>query len=1124
MNSKYLLLAFVSALSPQTLGATTNTVNNLNDSGAGSLRDAISASVAGDTINFSVNGTITLTTGALVLSRDLLIVGPGTGLLTISGNHASRVLKISGGAFNISALTIANGSFTDFGNANDTGGGGVSIEDADVTLNNCIFSGNNSETSGNGGGGAIHTHFAQVTINNCAFLGNNTQSRQLTGSGGAIWSSDSRLTVNNCTFSGNSPGALYDLTVTEAPYLLALKVNNSTLSNNTLGPAINIDNFHGNVFITSCTLADNIGGNLSLPKDGPPVFISNSIIAGHSDIPDDVGGKFTSLGHNLIGVTNYTSGWLPSDLTGSLDAPLPALLAPLRDNGGPTPTRLLLLGSPAINAGDDSIADRFPFDQRGLPRRVGAHVDIGACELGAGEGARPPLAVSNNNDSGFGSLRQAILDSPLYEQHTVTFDPTVRGRIVLTTGELELTTDVTILGPGAKLLTVDGNNSTRVFHVTATDGYCHILNLGIANGRSPAGGGGGISVEGDASLSISGCTVTNCYAAGSDAIANGGGGIYIGPGTLAGTPNVTIIRSTISGNSTPYSGGGLMLFNGNVSLENCTVSGNSTLDNSTAAAAGGGISIHSGALSIYEGTVANNSSAGQGGGIGRIGGTATLYSTLVANNTALVGPDCSGQIISDYRTTGYNLIGKTNGCVGFSAETHDLLGSIDRPLNPKLGPLQDNGGGVPTMALLAGSPAIDQGSSFGFSVDQRGQPRTLDVLAVVNALGGDGTDIGAFECAPSLGTVVAWGNNALGQTNPPAGLTGVVAIAGGFYHSVALRNDGTVVAWGLNGDGQTTVPPGLTNVVAIAAGGNQTIALKHDGSVAAWGLNSFGQTTVPSSLRTIQADADAATAIAAGYEHTVALRKNGTILAWGRNGNGEATPPPGLSGVRGIAAGNGFTLALTGDGTVSAWGYNNNGQTDVPPGLTGVVAIAAGYFHSVALKSDGTVVAWGYNGQGQTNVPAGLTGVSAIAASGDNVVALKNDGTVVEWGGNGSGQADVPNGLTGVTAVSAGLLHTLALIGADSPPAPRPRFSGTLTAISSGFAFGLTSLAPNQSFRIQSSTDLSSWRDIAILLATNSSMQVTLPTTTGSLEFYRVAFEYPGTPIKGAAPVAAADR
>ena len=264
----------------------------------------------------------------------------------------------------------------------------------------------------------------------------------------------------------------------------------------------------------------------------------------------------------------------------------------------------------------------------------------------------------------------------------------------------------------------------------------------------------------------------------------------------------------------------------------------------------------------------------------------------------------------------------------------------------------------------------------------------------------------------SDGTVAAWGDNNTGETSIPVGLTGVIAIAAGYSHAVALKSNGTVVAWGNSYFGATTVPAGLTGVIAIAAGGNFTLALKNNGTVVAWGYNAYGQATVPAGLTGV-------TAISAGIDFAVALKNDGTVVAWGYNGSGQTTVPAGLTGVTAIAAGYDFTVALKNNSTVVAWGNNGSGQTTVPAGLAGVTAITAGESYTVALKSDGTVVAWG-----NTTVPAGLTGVAAIAASSDYAVALKNDGTVAAWG---DGEPTVPNGLTGVTSIAAGINYTLAL-------------------------------------------------------------------------------------------------
>jgi Tol biopolymer transport system component len=277
----------------------------------------------------------------------------------------------------------------------------------------------------------------------------------------------------------------------------------------------------------------------------------------------------------------------------------------------------------------------------------------------------------------------------------------------------------------------------------------------------------------------------------------------------------------------------------------------------------------------------------------------------------------------------------------------------------------------------------------------------------------------------SKGTVVAWGWNGDGQTDVPAGLSGVTAIAGGYTHTVALKSDGMVVAWGDNSYGKTNVPAGLSNVTAIAAG-SHTLALKSDGTVVAWGDHGWGQTTVPAGLSNV-------TAIAAGLTHSVALKSDGTVVAWGDNSYGQRTVPAGLSGVTAIAGGGAHTVALKSDGTVVAWGYDGWGQTTVPAGLGGVAAIAAGGNHTVALRIDGTVVAWGNNGYGQTTVPAGLSGVTAIAAGYYYTVALKSDGTVVAWGDNSHGQTNVPAGLSGVTAIAAGGYHAVALVGRAPP-------------------------------------------------------------------------------------------
>jgi alpha-tubulin suppressor-like RCC1 family protein/methionine-rich copper-binding protein CopC len=310
-----------------------------------------------------------------------------------------------------------------------------------------------------------------------------------------------------------------------------------------------------------------------------------------------------------------------------------------------------------------------------------------------------------------------------------------------------------------------------------------------------------------------------------------------------------------------------------------------------------------------------------------------------------------------------------------------------------------------------------------------------------------------------------------------------IGVAGGNWHTVALKSDGTVKAWGNNqggqlgtGDNVSTNEPvnvnGLSGIIEVSAGVYHTLALKNDGTVWVWGFNEYGLGDGTSTESTTPVQVSGLASIIAissnGVgDHSLALKNDGTVWAWGRNTWGElgdgsatdrATPVQayGLTNVTAIAAGGGHSLALKGDGTVWAWGNNQYGPlgqgttwgtyyTPVQvPGLTGVAAIAAGGNHSLALKNDGTVWAWGGNTWGElgdgsatdraTPVQAyGLTNVTAIAAGGGHSLALKGDGTVWAWGNNQYGQLGVgsrpPNTISAPTQVitASGLTSAISI-------------------------------------------------------------------------------------------------
>ncbi len=131
----------------------------------------------------------------------------------------------------------------------------------------------------------------------------------------------------------------------------------------------------------------------------------------------------------------------------------------------------------------------------------------------------------------------------------------------------------------------------------------------------------------------------------------------------------------------------------------------------------------------------------------------------------------------------------------------------------------------------------------------------------------------------------------------------IVAIAAGYYHSLALRADATVVTWAFD----YSTPASATNVVAVAAGWEHCLALRADGALVAWGDDSYGQSSVPESATNV-------VEISAGYYHNLALKADGTVLVWGKSYSGVTNVPGGLRNVASIAAGEDYSLALVAAG------------------------------------------------------------------------------------------------------------------------------------------------------------------------------------------------------------------
>ena len=277
--------------------------------------------------------------------------------------------------------------------------------------------------------------------------------------------------------------------------------------------------------------------------------------------------------------------------------------------------------------------------------------------------------------------------------------------------------------------------------------------------------------------------------------------------------------------------------------------------------------------------------------------------------------------------------------------------------------------------------------------------RTIKIAAMQGA----GTQVIALK---NNGQVYAWGQGSLATPAQVAGLTNIVDIAAGGSHLLALDKGGALYAWGANTYGQLgdatlvdkvspqLVPTLTTGVVAIAAGVNHSVAIKSDGTVRAFGRNASGQLGDGSSTdRTSPTAVTGLTAIAgvaAGLGDSLAVTESGALYSWGDNQFGQlglgnttnhltavAVSMPGGAVVVNIASGSNHNLAILDSGSAWAFGDNQYGQLGLgaaptsystPTQITGLATIssaAAGVAHTLLLQNNGAVVAFGRNIAGE---------------------------------------------------------------------------------------------------------------------------------------------------------------
>ena len=480
------------------------------------------------------------------------------------------------------------------------------------------------------------------------------------------------------------------------------------------------------------------------------------------------------------------------------------------------------------------------------------------------------------------SLREAIIaanntagaDTITLGTGVYVLDITGQAEEASATGDLDITTDITVNGAGVGVTSLDAAAlSDRVFDISAA-GTLTLNNLSVSNGSITNSGGGGVLNEGTLNATdvvFSGHSVTN----------SPGGAI-----DTSGTVNLSNVAIV---NNTAAAGAGMRVTAGVTTMTNVTVSGNSSLYD------GGGVSLTGGTLNVVHSTIADNqsTSSGGGGGINRSGGTLNMSYSIVADNTSpFGGNDLNGDFVSG----GYNIIEHNSGFTGSVAS--DILGS-----DPGLSTLTlDNGTYVHTIS--SGSIAEDAATGSTATVDQRGISRS----AVA--------DIGAFE-----------------NSSAPSDATLISSTQGG----VSINDDGGNDAYFVADDGGAVIG-GLSALTAEFrfSSTNHSTGSGHWFTLVSYDATGFGNELVVfvrEDLGLVAMINDTNAALGAGTgsplfdgeEHTLSFTWDNTAGDW-------EFFIDGVSAGSGTGLANGYTLAGGGelvfgqeqDGELSGWNRNQS--------------------------------------------------------------------------------------------------------------------------------------------------------------------------------------------------------
>ncbi len=759
------------------------TVNSADDSGMDTLlrgkhtlRELIVANETlgwFDTLSFNdptvfVGGSQTITLGdhdgnsapdRLDIDHDLTIEGPGVDLLTIDARGETQGINVAVGAeVHLSGFAIVDGYSTGHGGGIYNRGqltlDSVAVRDSEAVLHGggilnystgtleLISSTVDGNVAGTGGGisGLVITSGEALTITSST-ISNNTSSGSSGGlaisgtSGGAA----SEVLITNSTFSGNdaasSAGAIRSQTNIE------LTIVNSTIHDN--------------------SAASQAGG--IYPHTGTTTLLHNTIIAGNhtnsyatwSDALA-VTAYDSNSSNNLIGIRHYSIGisdGVNGNQMGTSASPIDPLLAELDDYGGPTRTHGLLTGSLAIDAGNDAIAATYgtTVDQTGVSQQYDTE-SVGVAgvmaEVGAFSHEEVALVVNDvtddfdgNPDVGPMTLRDATELARRPGDSTITFDAsmfsspqtislknfnslleglTPRGLVVDFASATAASHDLTFVGPGADLLTIDAQGAENVFYKR---GAINISGVSITGASST-----GIRSTGD--LTLDGVEIRDNQGMGVT-----GGGV------------TTITNSTVAENL----GVGIKMAGlGSHTISNTTISGNR----------GTGLYAKVGDTTLTNVTITDNVSTEQAGGIFVSIGPATPPATVTLNNTIVADnfmggtqyelqEDTYGDLLANLSHN--NLVGDAASAAGLSTSQNNVVGTAgEGTIDPGLSPLGNYGGTTSTHVPLPHSPVIDAGdrtyaTALDLTTDQRGDIFGRVFAADQLGLDDQAIDIGAIE-------------------------------------------------------------------------------------------------------------------------------------------------------------------------------------------------------------------------------------------------------------------------------------------------------------------------------------------------------------------------------------------